>query len=287
MKRSVFNVALAILISLGVVACKSTDNPVKETPKELKKPSDKKTEDGKTEDGKTEDGKAEDGKAEDGKAEDGKAEDKKPEGDKVPDAFQEKSAVQKIQYLKENNIQTRAQGGSQPAGTVVAGHAKTYASYAAVRAADDSNEYVIDSTMYTPINQKDYVATLDAIYTGKATFTASTVEKKENDADTMDLSFFVKNNSIYGAGNGYYMENDGTRRVNYQGFFALAPIKVEGDKLSFTGEFSTDNVAINDGHYSGYFAGDKAQEVVGKINATFVEEGKTNTLKGAFVAEKQ
>lgn len=282
MKKSVFNVALAILISLGVVACKSTDNPVKETPKELKKP---------------EGGKAEGGKPEGEKAEGGKPEGGKAEGNKIPTGFEAKPAAEKIKYLKENNIQAVSNQGPQPAGTIVAGHAKTYASYAAVREADESNKYIIDSTMYTPISQKDYVAKLDATYVGKSSMTSRGNIDQGNSVEDMNVTFKVKDNYISGNGLGYVDEKG--KQVTVEATFDRSEITIKDNKLGFGGNFSLSlqgtDIRSNNGSYEGYFSGNKAEEVVGKINATFEnaevddDSGRRETqrLTGAFVAEKQ
>lgn len=271
MKKSVLNVALAILISLGVVACKSTDNPVKDTPKVLNNSGN--------DDNSNNNG---------GNNDNGKT---------PPTGFESKSAAEKIKYLKENNIQAVSNQGPQPAGTIVAGQAKTYASYAAVREGDESNKYIIDSTMYTPVSQKDYVAKLDATYVGKSSMTSRGDIDQGNSVEDMNVTFNVKNNHISGNGLGYIDEKG--KQVAVEATFDRSEITVKDNKLGFGGNFSLGlqgtDIRSNNGSYEGYFSGNKAEEVVGKINATFenteVDDGsgrrETQRLTGAFVAEKQ
>lgn len=165
--------------------------------------------------------------------------------------------------------------------TVLAGYRQNYTTYAVIRGEGNKNPnnhvIEIDPGKHTNTSYKEQLAKLDATYTGKLSISyANTGTSDNSPVYDADIKLQLKDNAISGTAT-----ND-TYGISY--VFNNAPIAEKDNALKFSGTFMDKERKagrpFSSGTYEGAFAGEKAEEVIGRLDG----KANSNSITGAFAA---
>lgn len=183
--------------------------------------------------------------------------------------------------------------------TVVGSYEQSYSSFAALRNEYRDNDEIARAnvpanrfTALVSLPTTDKSAIVDATYKGQISYSA----RNAPSISSHDLVMIVKGDKI----SGISQETTGSGKVRTRATFNETAIQVEADRISFSGkaEFHSDvflqstqnnnNLEYTnniEGIYSGLFAGEKGEEVIGTFHTNNTND-KTS-VQGAFGAKRQ